>query len=132
MPEALIWAMFLLPLASFLLISALKAIIKKPEVAAFLSILTTLATLVLAIWVLFSLLSGNQISVDAVNWFNIPGSISIDFSVIVDPLTAVMLIVITSISLAVQVYSRGYMHADLGYARYYSYLSLFTASMIGL
>ena len=132
MPEALIWAMFLLPLASFLLISALKAMIKKPEVAALLSILTTLATLALAIWVLSGLLSGSQISVDAVNWFNIPGSISIDFSVIVDPLTAVMLIVITSISLAVQIYSRGYMHADSGYARYYSYLSLFTASMIGL
>jgi NADH-quinone oxidoreductase subunit L len=49
-----------------------------------------------------------------------------------DGLTAVMLIVATSVSLLVQFYSQGYMHGDGGYSRYYAYMSLFTASMIGL
>jgi len=51
---------------------------------------------------------------------------------LIDPLTAIMLIVVTSISLAVHVYSAGYMHGDPGYSRYFSFLSLFTFSMIML
>ena len=43
-----------------------------------------------------------------------------------------MLVVVTSVSLLVQIYSQGYMEGDGGYWRYYAYLSLFTASMLGL
>ncbi|MAG11349.1 MAG: hypothetical protein CMI52_00880 [Parcubacteria group bacterium] len=43
-----------------------------------------------------------------------------------------MLVVVTGVSLMVQVYSLGYMRGDPGFARYYAYMSLFTASMIGL
>jgi len=49
-----------------------------------------------------------------------------------DSLTAVMLIVVTIVSLMVQIYSQGYMHGDPGYHRYYAFMSLFTTSMIGL
>ena len=51
-----------------------------------------------------------------------------------DPLTTIMLVVVTSVSLLVQIYSVGYMshEDDRGYARYYAYMSLFSASMIGL
>jgi len=49
-----------------------------------------------------------------------------------DSLTAVMLIVVTLVSLMIQIYSQGYMHGDPGYHRYYAWMSLFTASMIGL
>jgi len=54
----------------------------------------------------------------------------------VDPLTAIMLIVVTTVSFLVQVYSRGYMvehgHKDPSYSRFFAYLSLFTFSMLGL
>ncbi|HEY3346331.1 MAG TPA: NADH-quinone oxidoreductase subunit L, partial [Nitrospirota bacterium] len=50
----------------------------------------------------------------------------------VDALTAVMLIVVTTISLLVQIYSSGYMHGDPGYPRFFAYLSLFTFSMLML
>ena len=49
-----------------------------------------------------------------------------------DPLTAIMLIVVTGVSLLIQIYSVGYMKGDESYARYFAYMSLFTASMIGL
>ncbi|MDO8491569.1 MAG: NADH-quinone oxidoreductase subunit L, partial [Dehalococcoidia bacterium] len=51
---------------------------------------------------------------------------------VVDPLTAIMLVVVSLVALLVQVYSQGYMHGDPGYVRYYAWMSLFTASMLGL
>jgi len=52
--------------------------------------------------------------------------------VLIDPLTSLMLLVVTGISLLVQVYSLGYMKGDKGFARFYSYLSLFSFSMLTL
>ena len=51
-----------------------------------------------------------------------------------DPLTAVMLVVVTGVSLLIQIYSVGYMSEEdnRGYSRYFAYMSLFTASMVGL
>ena len=49
-----------------------------------------------------------------------------------DGLTAIMLVVVTGVSLLVQVYSTGYMKGDPGYARYFAFMSFFTASMVGL
>ena len=51
---------------------------------------------------------------------------------LVDNLVVVMLIVVTTVSLLVQIYTHGYMREDPGYSRFYSYLSLFTGSMLGL
>jgi NAD(P)H-quinone oxidoreductase subunit 5 len=67
---------------------------------------------------------------------NIPyftsASFTLTLGVLVDNLCAFMLIVVTSVSLLVQVYTHGYMREDPGYSRFYCYLSLFTASMLGL
>ena len=43
-----------------------------------------------------------------------------------------MLVVVTTVSLMVQIYSQGYMKGDPGYTRYYAWMSLFTMSMLGL
>jgi NAD(P)H-quinone oxidoreductase subunit 5 len=51
---------------------------------------------------------------------------------LVDNLMAVMFVVVTSVSLLVQIYTHGYMREDPGYSRFYAYLSLFTGSMLGL
>ena len=50
----------------------------------------------------------------------------------VDPLTSVMLVVVTSVAILVMIYSDAYMHVDEGYVRFFAYLSLFTSSMLGL
>jgi len=60
------------------------------------------------------------------------GSTAITIGYQVDGLTAVMLVVVTLVSLMVQVYSLGYMHGDRRYKRYYAVLSLFTFAMLGL
>jgi NADH-quinone oxidoreductase subunit L len=56
----------------------------------------------------------------------------LEFGVLVDSLTAMMLVVVTTVSFMVQVYSLGYMHGDPRFSRYFAYLSLFTFSMLGL
>jgi proton-translocating NADH-quinone oxidoreductase chain L len=65
------------------------------------------------------------------DWFSCQNfKLSVGF--LVDNLACMMLIVVTTISLFVQVYTHGYMREDPGYARFYAYLSLFTGSMLGL
>lgn len=57
---------------------------------------------------------------------------SLDIGYIVDPLTSVMLVLVTSVALLVMIYSDSYMSYDQGYVRFFVYLSLFTTSMLGL
>jgi NADH-quinone oxidoreductase subunit L len=58
------------------------------------------------------------------SWIN-AGTIHIDFSVVLDQLSLVMLLVVTGVGFLIHVYSAGYMADDSGYARYFSYLNLF-------
>ncbi len=58
--------------------------------------------------------------------------VKFNIGALVDNLTVTMLLVVTSVSLLVQVYTHGYMREDPGYSRFYAYLSLFTFSMLGL
>jgi NAD(P)H-quinone oxidoreductase subunit 5 len=65
------------------------------------------------------------------DWF-VSSSFKLATGVLVDNLAAVMLIVVTTVSFLVQIYTHGYMREDPGYCRFYAYLSLFTGSMLGL
>lgn len=60
------------------------------------------------------------------------GTLHFDLGILLDPISVMMLIVITTVSLMVHIYSFGYMHGEKGFQRYYAYLSLFTMSMLGL
>ena len=60
------------------------------------------------------------------------GPLTIEMGVRLDGLTAVMLVVVCSVALLVQIYSRGYMAGDPGYRRYFAVMALFTAAMLGL
>ncbi len=62
----------------------------------------------------------------------ISGSFTFTVGVLIDNLATFMMIVVTSVSLLVQIYTHGYMREDEGYSRFYCYLSLFTGSMLGL
>src|SRR5690349_18393103 len=61
-------------------------------------------------------------------WLSLPGGFQIPLGVHIDPLAWTMIAVICTVSLLVQVYSIGYMRGETGYARYFAYLGLFTAS----
>jgi NADH-quinone oxidoreductase subunit L len=65
-------------------------------------------------------------------WLEFSPNVSIDMGIIVDPISIMMLIVVTSVSLMVHVFSLGYMKGEERFATYYAFLSLFTFSMLGL
>ena len=60
------------------------------------------------------------------------GTLHFDMGILLDPISVVMLIVISTVSLMVHIYSFGYMHGEKGFQRYYAFLSLFSMSMLGL
>ena len=60
------------------------------------------------------------------------GKLHFDIGILLDPISVMMLIVISTVSLMVHIYSFGYMHGEKGFQRYYAFLSLFTMSMLGL
>ena len=60
------------------------------------------------------------------------GSLHFDMGILLDPIAVMMLIVISTVSLMVHIYSFGYMHGERGFQRYYAFLSLFSMSMLGL
>ena len=73
-----------------------------------------------------------QTFVEKVTWLNFTDTLHIDLGVLIDPISVMMLIVVSTVSLMVHIYSRGYMKGDDGYTRFFAYLSLFTFSMYGL
>ncbi|MHC5225218.1 NADH-quinone oxidoreductase subunit L [Ignatzschineria sp. LJL83] len=87
----------------------------------------------LSVYVLFSHMSGRAdiFNENLYTWMS-TGSLSVGVGFMVDNLTAMMMVVITSVSTMVHVYSIGYMKGDPGYNRFFSYISLFTFSMLML
>ena len=67
-----------------------------------------------------------------VPWLSLGGRFVIHAGVLIDNLTAVMLVVVTGVSTLVHIFSVGYMHGDPRYSRYFAYLSVFSFSMLGL
>ena len=65
-------------------------------------------------------------------WLPISRTLHIDLGILLDPISVMMLVVISTVSLMVHVYSLGYMKGERGFQRYYAFLSLFTMSMMGL
>ncbi len=126
-----LWAIFLLPLFSFIFISlVLRPFCNdRPKLSGYLIIACLTAALGLSIWVLAD--SGHSEIESTIKWA-VVGDFTINLGFLADDLTKIMLIVVTGVSLMVQVYSQGYMHGDPGYHRYFAFMSLFTASMLGL
>lgn len=67
-----------------------------------------------------------------IEWLPFTDSLHIDMGVLLDPISVMMLVVISTVSLMVHIYSFGYMKGERGFQRYYAFLSLFTFSMLGL
>jgi NADH-quinone oxidoreductase subunit L len=65
-------------------------------------------------------------------WLNISDKLHIDMGILLDPISVMMLIVITTVSLMVHIYSNGYMKGEKGFQRFFACLSLFSFSMLGL
>ncbi len=132
------WLVPALPFLSSLLIALITQRVK--GLSATISILAILSSFGLAIAIGIQALqswngttfAGHQdYATNIVNWLNI-GGLKINFGTVIDPLSVMMLFVVTLVASMVQIYSLGYMHGDRGWSRYYAYQSLFAMSMLGL
>ncbi len=104
----------------------------KEKLAAGWSIASILASWVMSIFVLIETLNNGGVAYEAYYQFlNFPG-INLEIGILIDALTAVMLVVVTTVGSCVQIYSTGYMHGDPRFSRFFAYLSLFLFSMLGL
>ena len=65
-------------------------------------------------------------------WLNVGANLNIDLGILLDPISVMMLVVISTVSLMVHIYSMGYMKGEVGFERYYAFLSLFSFAMLGL
>ena len=70
--------------------------------------------------------------VQKTTWMNFTETLQIDMGVLIDPISVMMLLVVSIVSLMVHIYSRGYMKGDEGYTRFFAFLGLFSFSMFGL
>ena len=96
------------------------------------TILGVTVSFALSVYVLYGQLHGAPIyNAMLYEWAKV-GRLSFEVGFLIDHLTALMMVVVTFVSLAVHVYTIGYMHDDPGYQRFFSYISLFTFSMLML
>jgi len=135
MPTQVPWLIFLIPFLSFLFIGlVLRPFLnKRPEIGGYITIGAVGISCALSLWLLSAVFAapGHVLPVDDIEWA-VVGNLNIHIGVLVDALTAVMVVVVTIVSLMVQIYSQGYMKGDSGYLRYFAFMSLFTACMLGL
>ncbi|MDH4301008.1 MAG: NADH-quinone oxidoreductase subunit L, partial [Nitrospira sp.] len=114
-----------LPLAAFLVLGLGGSHIK--DRAHLVAVPAVLLSLVLALSAFVEVASGSVISVPLYTWL-VSGELDIHIGLHIDRLTAVMLLLVTGVSSLVHIYTIGYMHGDTGYARFFSYIALFTFS----
>lgn len=67
-----------------------------------------------------------------IDWLHLTDRLTIDLGLLIDPISVMMLVVVTTVSLMVHIYSLGYMKGETGFSRFYAFLSLFSFSMLGL
>ncbi len=130
-PEGVVWAILLLPIGSLLTIALWTR--PNPRLSGYVTIAAIALASLFSLWALDSVIAsdGTALAFRSHEWLTV-GDLTVNVGLRVDGLTAIMLLVVTAVSLLVQIYSQGYMAGDGGYSRYFAYMSLFTASMLGL
>ncbi len=129
----------LLPLLSFILTGLLGTRLKPVAAGTFGTVVTGIVA-ALSYWTAFSYFSAGR-NAEGVfptiipwntEWLPFNSNLQIDLGILLDPISVMMLVVISTVSFMVHIYSFGYMKGETGFQRYYSFLSLFTMSMLGL
>ena len=128
----------LIPLAVFLLLGLLNQKIK-PAISGYIGVAGLTTSAILSFYTAYNyfFVYGKvdgvyQTLVEKTTWMHFTDTLSIDMGILIDPISVMMLIVVSTVSLMVHIYSRGYMKGDDGYTRFFAFLSLFSFSMFGL
>jgi len=134
--NSIIWIAFLLPLAAAVAIALFTR--GNRQVSAALSIgAITLSFILTACYSLFTALNQGGAKASEITWLSVNGSapgdaLNVGLGILLDPLSLMMMLVVTGVGMLIHIYSRGYMKDDAGYSRYFACLSLFTFSMMGI
>lgn len=123
------WLVPTFPFLAFLILVAAGKQLK--EGAAYIGIVATLASLVLSIGVWIERINGSDFVSNDWTFITI-GDTVIRLGFEINPLNAMMLVVVSLVSFLVHMYSKGYMHGDERFPVFYQYLGLFTFAMLGL
>lgn len=121
-----------MPLLAFIIIVSFTR--KFRMTSAIVSISAIFVSFILSCIILF--LRINNANVHEIIEYNLPwlyiGKLNLNFGILINNLTAIMLMVVTTVSLLVQIYSIGYMQEDNGFSRFFAFISLFSFSMLGI
>ena len=126
----LVWLIPLFPLVGFLINGLGRNFLPK-SVVGFIGCLSILLSFGLSLGVFFELNASEikSFTIPLFDWIS-AGSILVPFSFLVDPLSTLMLLIVTGIGFLIHVYSTGYMHHDAGFSKFFSYLNLFIFFML--
>ncbi|MEK7708097.1 MAG: NADH-quinone oxidoreductase subunit L, partial [Verrucomicrobiota bacterium] len=125
--EVLPWVILFLPLLAAGIITLFSLHNRKVSATLSIGAIVTGFVLTLAL-VKFGGWETRELSV---NWLSI-GSLNVDFGLKLDPLSLMMMLIVTGVGGAIHIYSAGYMRGDPGWSRYFACMSLFTFSMLGI
>ncbi|MEI7574415.1 MAG: NADH-quinone oxidoreductase subunit L [Methylotenera sp.] len=120
----------LLPLLAAIVVGLFGKLLPRAT-AHILTILGVGASFVLSLYVLNDAISSAPYNEPVYSWLK-SGNFSFEIGFLIDRLSAMMMVVVTFVSLMVHIYTIGYMEEDKGYARFFSYISLFTFAMLML
>jgi NADH-quinone oxidoreductase subunit L len=126
----LVWLIPLFPLLGFLINGLGRNMLSK-TVIGFVGCLTVLASFAVSVGIFLELNSSETKSfiIPIFDWIS-AGTVKIPFSFLIDPLSTLMLLIVTGIGFLIHVYSTGYMHDDAGFGKFFSYLNLFIFFML--
>ncbi len=126
-----VWLVLLFPLIGFIWCVLFGRL--WPRLSAWIAVLMVGLSFVAAITVLLGVLGlapNDRVRVGALYTWIASGGVAVPLGILVDPLSTVMIVVVSGVSFVIHVYSIGYMHDDPGYGRFFAYMNLFVLSML--
>ena len=133
MPEAAVWLIIIAPLAA----AVVNGLLVRPflgsttRVGSGVTIGAIGLSFLLSLWALSAVWSDHEVVLPLHEVVRVE-HLALQIGLLLDGLTAIMLVVVTGVSLLVQIYSHGYMSEDSSYVRYYTFMAMFTAAMLTL
>lgn len=126
----LVWLVPVFPLIGFL-INGLGRNFWSKTLVSWIGSIAILASFVLSVGIFLELNASDvkSVTVPLFDWIQV-GALRIPFSFLVDPLSSIMLLIVTGIGFLIHLYSAGYMHSDGGFAKFFAYLNLFIFFML--
>ncbi len=128
--ETYFWLIPVIPLIGFLINGILGEKLNK-KMIGLIGCSTVAISFILSVITFLRVRSAGEATNTVFTWIN-AGALKIDFGLLLDPLSTVMILVVTGVGFLIHIYSVGYMAHEEGYARYFAFLNLFTFSMLVL